>query len=270
VQTVGHSMRAAFVQFAPAFCNLPSTIESLDALLPRCADAELVVLPELCNSGYNFRHAAEAHGSAESLSDSRFLEYLTGQCRNRNCHIVSGFNERDGESIYNSAVIVGPTGLVGRYRKLHLFSREKQFFRPGNVGVPAFDCGGGRIGALVCFDWLFPEVWRVLMLKKVDIICHPANLVLPGLAQRAVPIHALMNRCFVITANRTGTERDLTFTGRSLIASPTGDVLREAPALESHVDSADLDLEAARDKQITPLNHLIQDRRPDQYGDLLK
>jgi predicted amidohydrolase len=260
-------MKIGYVQFAPRLCDLDGTLESLAALLPQCK-ADLVVLPELCNSGYNFPSAAEAAATAETVSDSRFLSFLTEHCRRHGCHVVSGFNERDGEALYNTAVLVGPQGCRGRYRKLHLFKHEKDFFQPGNLGLPVFDCGPARVGMLICFDWLFPEAWRVLALQGADVICHPCNLVLPGLAQRAVPVHALMNRLYIVTANRVGTERKLAFTGASLIADPAGEVLVKAPEREPQVAMVEIDLARARDKWITPLNHLLRDRRPDQYQSL--
>lgn len=264
------AMRIGYVQFEPAWGQLDVTLERLGALLPQSAGADLVVLPELCNSGYSFPSAAAAAAHAESLADSRFLAFLTEHCRRQRCHIVAGFNERDGAVLYNSAVLVGPDGCAGCYRKLHLFRDEKDLFQPGNLGLPVFVCGPARIGMLVCFDWVFPEAWRVLALAGADVICHPSNLVLPGLAQRAVPVHALVNRVFVVTANRVGTEGALTFTGRSLIADPQGEVLSAAPPAEPHVAVVAIDLARARDKQITPRNHLWHDRRPADYARLVQ
>jgi predicted amidohydrolase len=109
-----------------------------------------------------------------------------------------------------------------------------------------------------------------LALKQADIICHPANLVLPGLAQRALPIYALTNRIFIVTANRVGTEGELTFTGMSLIADPRGEVLSQAPPTGEALATADVDVELARDKQATPRNHLFNDRRPEEYTDLVR
>jgi predicted amidohydrolase len=178
-------------------------------------------------------------------------------------------NERDGPNLYNSAVLVGPQGYVGRYRKLHLFLHEKDFFQPGDAGLPVYDIGWCRVGMLICFDWLFSEVWRILALKGADVICHPSNLVLPGLGQRAVPIRALCNRVYVATGNRVGTERDLTFTGLSTIADPLGNVICQASPSEPKALVADMSLALARDKRITPRNGVFDDRRPDQYGRLL-
>jgi len=262
-------MRLAYVQFAPALADLETTIERLRPLLEECGAADLIVLPELCNSGYNFSGRERAMAAAERFEQSRFIEFLAGHCRKHNCHAVSGFNELDGERLYNTAVLVGPDGPLGRYRKLHLFKDEKDIFQPGNLGLPVFDCGSAKIGMLVCFDWIFPEAWRVLMLKGAEIICHPANLVLPDLAQRAVPVHAMVSRVFVVTANRVGTEGPLTFTGQSLIADPLGQVLAGGPQEGPHTAVVEIDLQQARDKMITPRNHLIADRRPAEYSALV-
>ncbi|MFN2289996.1 MAG: nitrilase-related carbon-nitrogen hydrolase [Anaerolineae bacterium] len=263
-------MKIGFVQFAPALGNLEKTMQALKRLIPRTAGADLVVLPELCNSGYNFQSPGQAWQTSEEVVESTFLAFLVGQCQERGFHIVSGFNERAGDCLYNSAVLVGPQGYVGRYRKLHLFMNEKDFFAPGDGGLPVFDIGVCRLGMLVCFDWIFPEAWRVLALRGADVICHPSNLVLPGLAQRAVPIRALTNRVYVVTANRIGTEDDLTFTGMSTIANPNGDVLAQASATEEVVSVVEVDASLAREKRITSRNDLFADRRPDAYGLLLE
>ena len=263
-------MKIGFVQFAPALGNLETTTQSIERLIPRAAGADLVVLPELCNSGYNFQSAEQAWQASEEIGNSTFVAYLASLCQDHGFHIVSGFDERAGDRLYNSALLVGPQGYVGRYRKLHLFMNEKDFFEPGDGGLPVFDIGACRLGMLVCFDWIFPEAWRVLALKGADVICHPSNLVLPGLAQRAVPIRALTNRVYVVTANRIGTEDDLTFTGMSTIANPNGDILTQASPTEEVVSVVEVDVSLARDKSITPRNDLFADRRPDAYHAVLE
>jgi predicted amidohydrolase len=266
----GDLMKIGFVQFAPVLGNLDATIGKLDKLLDRCNGADLVVLPELCNSGYNFKSAAHARITAEELGDSRFILFLEYVCAHEKMHIVSGFNEKAGGNLYNSAVLVGPKGVIGTYRKIHLFMNEKDFFKPGDAGLPVFDIGKCRVGMLICFDWIFPEVWRALALKGADVICHPSNLVLPGLAQKAIPGHAITNRVFVITANRIGTERGLAFTGLSVIANPKGDVVAQASAQKEEVRIVEADIALARKKQITPRNDIFGDRRPEEYGMLTK
>lgn len=262
-------MKAGFVQFTPELCNLDAVLVKLEKLLKEAPPADLLVLPELCNSGYNFLSRKEAWEASEEVASSRFISLLHEHCVRNNSYIASGFCEKDGLKLYNSAVLVGPEGFIGKYRKIHLFYNEKDIFTPGDVGLPVFKTPIGNIGMLVCFDWIFPEVWRILALKEADIICHSSALVLPGFAQRAVPIHALINHVYVITANRTGTEGTLTFTGMSTIANPKGEVVYQAAAESQEAKVFDFDLELARNKMITPRNHMFADRRPELYQELL-
>jgi len=262
-------VKVGFVQFAPVIGDVQATIRKIDRLIALAKRADLVVLPELCNSGYNFESHEQAWETSEEMKGSIFVRYLESLCDQHGFYIVSGFNERDNDSLYSSAILVGPDGYIGKYRKLHLFVKEKDIFTPGNAGLPVFDIGVCRLGTLVCFDWIFPEVWRILALKGADIICHPSALVLPGLAQKAVPIHGLVNRVYTITANRIGTEGDLSFTGLSTIADPKGDVLTQASPSEEEVQIVDIDIELARDKMVTPRNDIFADRRPEEYTSLV-
>ena len=259
-------MNVGFMQFAPVLGDLQSTIDRIDRLSKQCAGIDLLVLPELCNSGYNFSSPEQAWNTSEEIGNGAFLRFLESLCQRLGCHVVSGLNERQGSRLYNSAILVGPKGYAGTYRKLHLFMNEKDVFEPGDVGLPVFDIGPCRIGMLVCFDWIFPEAWRVLALKGADIVCHPSNLVLPGLAQQAVPIRALTNRYYVVTANRTGSEGELTFTGMSTIADPMGKVLAQAPRAGDKVSRIEIDINLARTKEITSRNNILTDRRPEQYA----
>ena len=259
-------MKIGFIQFAPVLGNLQSTIRKIDRLSSLCTTADILVLPELCNSGYNFNSYEHAWETSEEIEGSTFVRYLESICARHNLYIVSGFNERDSNSLYNSAILVGPKGYIGKYRKLHLFMKEKDYFKAGNIGLPIFDIGLCKLGVLVCFDWLFPEVWRILALKGVDIICHPSNLIIPGLAQRTIPVHALTNRVYIVTANRIGTEGDLLFTGLSTIANPKGDILVQASQSKEEVGITDMDVGLSRDKMITPRNDIFSDRRPEEYS----
>lgn len=259
-------MNIGFIQFSPSLGDAESTIRKIDELIPRAAGADIIVLPELCNSGYNFESYEHARQTSEELKGSIFIQYLETICTQNKLFIVSGFNERDGDNLYSSAVLVGPEGYIGKYRKMHLFMNEWDYFVPGDLGLPVFDIKICKLGILICFDWVFPEVWRILALKGADVICHPSNLVLPGFAQQAIPVHALTNRVYVITANRIGTEGNLTFTGLSTIADPRGKVLFQASQAEEEVGLAEMDLELSRDKMMTPRNHLFRDRRPEEYS----
>jgi predicted amidohydrolase len=261
-------MKLACVQFAPAFLDRDETIRRLDPWLDRTGGADLVVLPELCNSGYDFGNRDEAFACAERADDGPFLAHLARRCADLDCEIVTGFCERLGDHLYNSAALVSARGLEGLYRKLHLFMNERDFFVPGDRGLPVFDRPYARVGMQICFDWSFPEPWRVLALAGAEVVAHPANLVLPGKAQRAIPVHAMVNRIFVASANRTGTEGDLTFTGQSLIAGVEGELLAEASPTETGIAAAEIDPSLARNKAITARNDALADRRPGEYAAL--
>ncbi|RMH04283.1 MAG: hypothetical protein D6702_03505 [Planctomycetota bacterium] len=264
------SRRVALVQFAPVLGDRAATEARLAPLLARAARAELVVLPELCATGYAFADRAEAEAGAEPVGDSRFLDFLAGRCAEHGFDVVTGFAERAGDRLYNSAVLVGPEGPVATYRKLHLFDREKELFTPGDLGVPVVERRGLKLAMLVCFDWAFPEVWRLAALGGADLVCHPANFVLAGYAQRAIPVHAQVNGYYVLNANRVGAERGLRFTGGSLAAGPRGEVLARAPAAGEAVEIVAIDPAQARDKRVTARNDLLADRRPECYRPLVE
>lgn len=272
-------MKVGFAQFAPLLGGLEENRRAATRLIEEAAaqEVDLLVLPELCQSGYRFASPAEAEACAEPANDGPFSRLLIRLAARHRLFVVAGLCESDRGRLYNSAILAGPDGIRGLYRKIHLFWDEKDLFAPGDLGLPVFDLAGRdlgrgdwtcRAGILICFDWQFPEAWRVLALKGADLVCHPSNLVLPGLAQRAVPVQAMLNRVWTVLGNRHGRERDLHFTGRSMIISPRGEPLAEAPAEGDALQIVEIDPAAARDKQITPRNHLILDRRPEFYGEI--
>ena len=256
-------MKIALIQFEPVFGDLKSTIESLKVLLFRAKEADLVVLPELANTGYNFDSREEAFGQSETVKDSVFLDFIQESCLQYNFTVATGFSEKDGDQLYNSAVLMNATGLVGTYRKLHLFMNEKNIFEKGNLGLPVCIVDDVKIGILVCFDWMFPEVWRKVALQGVGLILHPSNLVLPY-AQSVSSSDALVNSIFIATAYRIGTEKELSFTGQSIIVNPRGEVLAKADKLEQ-ILFVDIDPKLSRDKMITKNNDVFKDRRTDIY-----
>lgn len=262
-------IKAGFIQFYPLLGKPEKNIVRISDLLNKATDSDLIVLPELANTGYHFHSQEQAIELSETENNSKYLQILKERARQNNFFIVSGFLEKENNRLYNSSILIGPNGVIGKYRKIHLFWNEFDFFEKGNLGLPVFDIGFCKIGMLICFDWIFPEVWRILALKGADIICHPSNLVLPY-AQQAVPVQGMINRTYTITANRYGTERDVTFSGKSFISDPLGKTLCMAPNNKDHVAILNLDIEIARNKMITPRNHALDDRIPDQYKELLK
>lgn len=264
-----HTMKVSVVQFAPVLGQPEATRERVLKLSSQFAGSDLVVLPELAHSGYAFESVEQAWALSEDPGDSPFVNLLVDLCRRQSQHIVTGFLERQGDALYNSALLIGPSGVEGTYRKLHLFLNEKDIFRPGDLGLPTFDVAGFKVGILICFDWYFPEAWRRVALAGADLICHPSNLIIPGLAQRVTPVHAIVNRVYVATANRIGAEHGLKFTGLSQIVDPTGRLVAQAGADEERVITAELEPALARNKSVNARNHLFDDRRSDVYGLLL-
>ncbi|MBU2499185.1 MAG: acyltransferase [Proteobacteria bacterium] len=266
-------MRIGIYQNHPRFGEVERNIdEAIQAL--RGVEADLMVMPELFNTGYQFLSRKELEELAEEVPSGKTTQALLGVSRSLGTHLVFGLAEREGAKCYNSAAVTGPQGFVGTYRKAHLFAEEKELFDPGHEGFRVFDLGRARIGLMVCFDWLFPEVARALALLGADILCHPANLVLPH-CQKAMVTRSLENGVYSATANRIGTEarggkKPLVFTGRSQILDHRGQVLASMGEGETGVAVVEVDIEKARDKRITEQNDRLADRRPELYGALLE
>lgn len=268
-------MKAGFVQYRPIRLDVAANLQAVEALIGDGEGADLIVLPELFATGYSFESVAEATGVAESLEDrdAPTLTALRSWASRLNTTIVAGYAERVSGRLYNSAVVVDRRGIVGNYRKVHLYYKETLIFSPGS-GFSVFDLTDRtgkpyRIGPMICFDWYYPESARCLALMGADVIVHPSNLVRKD-CPRAMPIRALENHLFTITANRTGTEtvlgESLTFIGKSLACDPRGDVVAEANADEACFRVFEVDITKARDKRITQYNDLLADRQVEAYG----
>ena len=258
-------MKVAFFQFDPKLGKIDHNLKKIEKNLSKLRNLDLLVLPELCNSGYNFRDKREAFKFAEEIPQGKSTQFFISLAKKKNCFIVAGINERKGKKLYNSAALVGSQGYIGTYRKLHLFYKEKEIFEPGNLGLPLFNINGIKLGVLVCFDWRFPEAWRILALKGAQIIAHPSNLIVPKLSFRALPGHAIVNRIFIVTADRVGVERKLKFAGRSMIIDPDGNILAQASADKVEFQAAEINPKLANLKQVNSRNHLFKDRRVQVY-----
>jgi len=256
-------VRIGVLQLEPRFGKVKENVERAKSLLSRCRDAT-VVLPELFNTGYVFRSKSEVVKLAELVRGGFTTTELTRVAVDQKLNLVFGMAEKSGGKIFNTAVLVRSDGTVESYQKLHLFNREKLFFTPGNKPPAVHRVAGARLGMLVCFDWVFPEVSRVLALKGAQILCHPSNLVLPW-CQDAMKTRTIENQVFAVTANRVGTERGVTFTGRSQIAGPDGTVLAGASKKGEALKVVEIDPKEADRKRITPNNDLFADRRPKFY-----
>ena len=262
-------MNVGYFQSYPEFGEVRKNLAQFAARV-RSIDCELLVLPELAFSGYQFVSQAEVWDLAEPVPDGPTTQLCLDLARQHEMSLVVGLPECEDNQCYNSAIVVGPSGYVGCYRKTHLFFEETLFFTPGNRELQVWDIGQARIGVMICFDWYYPEVARTLTLNGADILCHPSNLVLPHCPD-AMVTRSLENRVFSLTANRIGQEArggkpPLTFIGNSEVVSPNGTILSRAPRGQEAVMIVDIDVNEARNKSINPYNDLLNDRRPHLYA----
>jgi len=248
-----------------------ATEENLDEILEMTEDEsfDLLVLPELFASGYLFESKGEARELGSKAGKGKVFDALTDLASERDAMIVFGFPEVDGDKIFNSAAALYPDGNFRIYRKTHLFSTEKEIFDPGDTGFFVFDFRGTRVGIIICFDWIYPESVRALALRGAQIVCHPSNLVLPH-CPAAMITRALENRVFTVTADRIGEENragnNLRFIGQSRIVAPDGKVLGELGDDRPGLITAEIEPEVSDNKRITPMNNLLEDRRPEFYA----
>ena len=257
--------KVSIIQFQPLLVEPEENVRQLQSLFDKIEGSRLVILPELSNSGYNFRDFDEAYQCSEVIgSKGIFQDFLLEQARKKDIFIVSGINEREEDELFNTAILVGPGGIVGKYRKIHLFMNEKDIFQKGNAGLPVFDLGDFKIGIMICFDYLFPEPWRIMAQKGADLVCHPSNLLTEN-THRCLPGLSLMNRIYIATANRIGTEGGITFNGMSLFTDPAGRIIKMSSADRTEIITTEIDTLLSGNKMITSRNHVFNDRRPEAY-----
>lgn len=269
-------MKIGIVQSHPQFGCTSINVKNAVAQIA-IQKADLWVLPELFNTGYQFVSKKEAFSLSEPVPAGPTTQGLIAAAATYKTTIVAGLAERDGGKCYNAAVLVGPKGHIATYRKIHLFYEENRWFTPGDRPFAVYpiryksDRGGTmkcNVGMMICFDWIFPESARTLALLDADIICHPSNLVLPHCPQ-AMITRCLENRVFAATANRIGTEvrkaEKLHFIGQSQVVSPKGEVLFRAPEDKESTQVLTIDPKEARKKAINPYNDLLKNRAEPFY-----
>ncbi|HUX12849.1 MAG TPA: nitrilase-related carbon-nitrogen hydrolase [Spirochaetia bacterium] len=268
-------MNLGYVQTATQFGHKEDNFAAVRALVAehfRGRAIDLLVLPELFATGYAFVSRNEAARLAEPADGptAAFLRELSAVVGGV---VVAGFAESEDGKIYNSSLIVDSERILGTYRKIHLFNREKLWFDPGDLKPSLYESAGVKFGVMICFDWIFPEAMRTLMLLGADVVAHPANLVLP-FCQEAMKTRCLENRMFSVTANRVGREirgdDDFLFTGASQITAPDSKILNRAPTEGVAAESVEIDPASAADKKLNDHNDLRDDRRPGLYGELVR
>lgn len=270
-------MRAGIVQSDPQLGdlegNLGRCLERLDEAA--AAGCDLVVFPECALSGYMFDDPESAMAAAIDVPGVE-ADALLAACAKHGLHCVIGVLERRGETLLNTALLLGPGGLVGAYRKSHIaYIGVDRFTEPGGDDYAVYDTPVGRIGLQICYDWRFPEITRVLALAGAEIVAHPTNSPAAAreLADYVPRTRAVENAVYFLTANRVGVEGGATFFGCSQVVDPLGSVVALADDSSETLLVAELDLELAREKTKEPGQgqyavRLFDDRRPELYGAL--
>lgn len=262
-------MRLAVLQFTPVFGDKEKNLSRIYELTKNL-EADILVLPELCTTGYFFDAKEKARAYAETASGEtvRFFRQLSYE---KNIIVVAGFIERDGEAVYNACMMLVPGNPNPHiYRKTHLFYKERLAFDEGNTGffVVRNSIRDISIGTMICYDWRFPEATRTLALQGADLILCPSNLV-TDLWQTVMPARAIENKLYIAVANRAGVEMDgdqrLSFTGNSAIYSYNGAELVKADGMCDMVLTAEIFPKKTRDKSFSPFNDILKDRRPEFY-----
>jgi len=272
-------MRVAVVQLEPLLAEPRRNVDIIEQKLAEAAaeGAELAVFPECAVSGYMFQSLEEARAVAEPIpgeSSDRIIAAASAH----GIYAVVGMLERSGEDVFNSAVLVGPDGLVAVYRKTHtLCLGVDRFTTPGGGPYEVHDLPIGKVGVLICYDLRFPEAARALALAGAQVIALPTNWpekshIQPDVFTRS---RAAENHVYILAANRVGNERAAHFLGRSQIVLPTGRVLVEAPTDDEAMLIRDIDPRRADEKNVVvaPGEHEMDcfgDRRPDLYGSLVR
>jgi predicted amidohydrolase len=265
---------AAAVQFEPKFARPDLNVPRLLALIEEAAvrGARLIVLPEMSNIGYCFESREEVAPYVQPVPGP-FTRQIEEVSAHHGCVVVCGTGEVDEESdlYYNTAIVVGPQGYLGKYRKTHFFSADAKWAVEGDLGFPVWDTAVGRLGVEVCMDAIYPEAGRLLALQGAQVICFPTNWIGSVTPDHRWISQAFENGVYWVSANRFGEERGLEFPGGSGIIAPDGTV-QVVASPDDEIVYAEIDLEFAGSRrfQADRPEHKLTDRRPDLYPEMLQ
>ncbi|MBX9654605.1 carbon-nitrogen hydrolase family protein [bacterium] len=276
---MGDVYRIAGAQIDVKFADIPHNLKRIEEVVRETSSqgAWLTVFPEAAISGYCFETLEEALPHSEPIPGPA-TNRLTEICRSYDTRVIAGMLERDGDRIFNAVVLVGPDGVIGSYRKIHMpYLGVDQFATPGDRPFRVWQVGPLKIGMHICYDGSFPESARVMTLDGADLIVLPTNWPPKSecASEHLANIRAHENIVYFMAVNRVGVERGFAFIGGSKIADPSGATLAEATGTDEKIFYADIDPEIARRKRLVrvPGKHeidRIKDRRPEMYGRLVE
>jgi predicted amidohydrolase len=259
--------------------NLDKIIEAMKTTA--AVRADLIIFPELCLTGYVFSDRQEALPLAESIPGPS-TDRLVSLCKEFNVHVIFGLLEKEEDKLYNAAALLGPDGLIGKHRKIHLpCLGVDRFVDPGDKPFRVYETAIGKIGMQICYDLMFPESSRVLALLGADILAVPTNYSPRPwgrgnkISSYVIPARALENRVHIAAVDRIGTERGFSFVGRSSIFNALGEKLAEAHNDREEIIYGEVSLMMARQKHTVVIAkewevNGVEDRRPEMYGEITK
>ncbi|MBI2807703.1 MAG: carbon-nitrogen hydrolase family protein [Planctomycetes bacterium] len=273
------SRKIATVQMNVAFADRARNLNAIRAHLREAASngAKLVIFPECALSGYCFESVAEAIPHAEPVPGPSTTT-LADDCATLGIATVVGLLETSGDRLFNVCVLIGPSGIIATYRKIHLpFLGVDRFTTPGDQPFAVHDLGSLKVGMNICYDGSFPESARCLMLLGADLIVLPTNWPTGAIttARTLIPARALENHVYYAACNRVGTERGFNFIGMSRILGCRGEFLAVSENDEPTILYAEIEPEKARDKHLVNMPgkyelHRTRDRRPEMYAPITR
>ena len=268
-------IKVAAVQTDPKLMQNKDNMASMIKAVKSAAEnkANLVVFPECHLTGYVFKSRQEALPFAETIPGPS-TEDLIPLCKQLNAYVIFGLLEKADDRLFNALAFVGPEGLVGSYRKIHLpFLGIDRFVDKGDRPFQVYPTPIGRIGMHICYDILFPESARIMTLLGADIVVLSTNFPQGrGEALNCVArARTIENKVHVVLSDRVGNERGFTFAGLSNVVDVTGEVLSLASPDKEEIVYGEVNLDAARQKHRVFIPgeweiDNIADRRPELYG----
>jgi predicted amidohydrolase len=265
--------KTALAQFPCTIGNKARNVHIMAKYARRASQhhADIVIFPEMSLTGYTIRD--HAYDLAEEVPgpSTRRIEKIA---RQESLYIVHGMPERSGIGraiLYNTAVLTGPEGYVGKYRKTHLPTHsvfeEKRYYRPG-YQTPVFETRLGKLGLTICYDIFFPEITRALRLQGAKfIICISAS---PAVRRKFFEFltiaRAIENTCFLAYVNLVGIEDGLQFWGGSRLIGPDGAIIAQ-----TKYDEEDFGLGEIHYDDLKPIEAFLptlRDLRPELYSTL--
>jgi N-carbamoylputrescine amidase len=291
---VKERFQLSVVQFASEWLDLDTNVERMRAFVEAEAEAgsELIAFPETANIGYitpiTVGEPVDCGGLSNAEFASRYVkaaDTIPGPTTDALCelaakhgvHVVVGMAQAHSvvpATLYNSAVLIGPAGIVGVHHKMHIALNEKQYYYPGNT-AEVFDTELGKIGMIICYDARFPELSRILALKGAEIIvcpwCVPAIFTVPDVLnslRHRTYTRAQENGVYFVSVNRSGMQGQTQLMGHSVVAAPSGEIIAASETAEEDVVRVELTEERLLAYRGTL--SIFRDRRPELYGKLVE